>query len=31
MGYARQTKRLTITKRKVGKANGTKKRRIRKS
>lgn len=31
MGYAKQTKRITITKRKVGNANGTTKKRVRKS
>lgn len=31
MGYAVQRKRVTITKRKVGKRNGTKKRRVRKT
>lgn len=31
MGYAKQTIRKTVTKRKVGKRNGTKKRRVRKT
>ena len=31
MGYAKQIKKITVSKKKVGNSNGTKKRRIKKS